>query len=111
MVYYFTTSSADRSAYEIMMRPLAQKYEEYLTFVTVDASEYADMLPRVGLAPGVTPALSLQNPRKGQVFPYDQGKHITWAAIQAFIVDISTGKVAPWDGTPPRTGAAEHDEL
>jgi protein disulfide-isomerase A1 len=89
-----------------MMRPLAEKYAEYLTFVTVDVGEYSDIQPSLGLEEGSTSVLSLQNLLKGQVFPYS-GKHITWAAVEAFIIDISKGKIKPWDGAPPST----HDEL
>lgn len=87
--------------YADSMRAVARKYEEYLLFVTVDAAEYADMVPMLGLRPEVLPAVSVQNPSYGQVFPFDQTKKLSAQAIEQFVTQIASGKVKPWDGTPP----------
>lgn len=74
---------------------LATKYQEYLNFVIVDAVEYAYMAPVLGLKAGVFPALALQNPMLGQLFPYDQRREITPEAAEAFVLDIVQGKTKP----------------
>lgn len=83
------------------MRAVARKYEEYLLFVTVDAVEYADMVSMLGLRPEVLPAVAVQNPSYGQVFPLDQTKELSAQSIDQFVTQIASGKVKPWDGTPP----------
>jgi protein disulfide-isomerase A1 len=93
------------------MRPVAKMYKEYLSFVTVDANEYSDLTVPLGLTPGDFPALAVQNPMYGQVFPYALGAEISPETVGAFVMDIVQGKVKPWDGQsrPPRAQA--HDEL
>lgn len=85
---------------------LAMKYHEYINFVIIDAVEYAYMAPALGLKAGVFPALALQNPTAGQVFPFDQKKKITPEAAEEFVVDISTGNTKP--SSP---GGIVHDEV
>jgi protein disulfide-isomerase A1 len=77
------------------MRPLAKKYQEYLSFVTIDAVEYASLAHALGLSPGAFPALVVQNPILGQVFLYDQTRAITTDSVEAFILDIVQGKIQP----------------
>lgn len=108
--------------YVAFMRPLAKKFAEYLVFVTVDAAEYGDMLPMLGLAMtthsgGGAPALAVQNPAYGQVFPF-RGATISPQTVEQFVMDIVGGKVKPWDGVleeekggNPDTATAGHDEL
>jgi protein disulfide-isomerase A1 len=90
------------------MNPLAKKYQEYLFFVTIQADEYPDMMPGLGLAGG-PPGLAVQNPRNGQVFPYQGG--ISLATVEAFIVAIAEGRQKPWDGSPLDSESTTHDEL
>ncbi|KAI1374798.1 hypothetical protein F4677DRAFT_156473 [Hypoxylon crocopeplum] len=115
LVFYFTASPADRDAYVDAMRSVAKMYAEYLSFVTVDAEEYGDLAAPLGLAPGVIPALSVQNPMFGQVFPYPTNRKITAEAVGAFLMDIVQGRVQPWDGTMSAAdgaaGEQAHDEL
>ncbi|KAK8108297.1 uncharacterized protein PG998_010310 [Apiospora kogelbergensis] len=106
LVYYFAETPAEREAYAAAMRAVARKYEEYLLFVTVDAGEYADMLPMLGLRREVLPAVAVQNPSYGQVFPYDQANELSAARIEQFVTQIASGKVTPWDGTPPPAPAS-----
>ncbi|KAM0276607.1 hypothetical protein ACHAQH_006564 [Verticillium albo-atrum] len=100
VVYYASPSPADRQAHTDATRPLAQKYGEYLVFVTVDSSAYPEMVAGLGLAGGAAAkGLSVQNPRMGQVFPLpgsDGG--FEQEALDQFIVAISEGKVEPWNG-------------
>lgn len=86
-------------------------YKEYLSFVTVDANEYADFVVPLGLTPGVFPALAVQNPMYGQTFPYDSGAEISPETVGAFVMDIVQGKVKPWDGQSRQEKAQTHDEL
>ncbi|KAI1214353.1 uncharacterized protein F4807DRAFT_407634 [Annulohypoxylon truncatum] len=113
IVFYFVTSSQERDSYVSAMRSVAKMYKEYLSFVTVDAGEYGDLAAPLGLVPGAFPALSVQNPMFGQVFPYPRAKQITPEAVGGFLMDIVQGKVQPWDGTFATDAAGEHahDEL
>ncbi|KAI2465625.1 thioredoxin-like domain-containing protein [Annulohypoxylon bovei var. microspora] len=113
LVFYFITSSQERDSYVAAMRSVAKMYKEYLSFVTVDAGEYGDLAAPLGLVPGAFPALSVQNPMFGQVFPYPRAKQITPEAVGGFLMDIVQGKVQPWDGTFSADAAGEHthDEL
>jgi protein disulfide-isomerase A1 len=68
------------------------------------------MAPSLGLKAGVFPALAVQNPMYGQVFPYDQRHAITAAAVESFIVDIVQGRVRPSADGARREGSSR-DEL
>jgi len=98
IVYYFSTDEKERSEYAISLKELAKTYQEYLSFVTIDAVEYGDMAVNLGLQPGKFPALVLQNVMLGQTFPYDQRRKITVEAVENFVLDISQGKVQPASG-------------
>ena len=87
---------------------LAKKYREYLNFVTIDAVEYAYMAPALGLNVEVFPALAVQNPMMGQVFPFDQTRDITPEAAEGFILDIVQGRAQPSSGA---TKGIVHDDL
>ncbi|KAJ2895606.1 protein disulfide isomerase [Zalerion maritima] len=115
-------------SYRNLIRPLAKRYREYINFVIVDASEYPEMLPVLGLEPfkypnpGIVLAdaasesesgapdskqipgfrMALQNPANGQVFPFgggdQEGAELTLKAVDQFVSDIAAGKLKPWDG-------------
>ena len=107
LVYYFTSSAEDRSAYITALKPLAKTYKEYLNFVTVDVVEYGHMLPALGLPPGSDPALAVFNPMYGQVFPFTEGE-ITPKVVENFVMDIAQGKVQPMGSqVPPAEGHTE----
>lgn len=105
LVYYFFSpgavppppSPSPRDAYVDAVRPLAKKYRDYLSFVTVDADEYPDMAPALGLPAGRLPALAVQNPSFGQAFPF-RGAEISAETVDHFVLDIVEGKVPPWAG-------------
>ncbi|KAI1506430.1 ER-resident thioredoxin [Biscogniauxia marginata] len=111
LVFYFATTSKDSEAFVDAMRPVAKMYKEYLNFVTVDANEYADLALPLGIAPGAFPALSVQNPMFGQVFPLPRREKITPENVGRFVMDIVQGKVKPWDGQLEDEGSHSHDEL
>lgn len=112
MVHYLTSSDEDRESYVSAMRALAKKYKEFLIFVTTDVTEYPDMLPMTGHRPGSDSVLSVVNTKSGSVFPY-RGKSITPETVEAFLTEISSGKVKPWDGTweAVEPEQAKRDEL
>ncbi|KAL8420558.1 hypothetical protein RB594_003372 [Gaeumannomyces avenae] len=93
LVHYFVASDADREAYLAEMRPLAQRYREYFQFTTIDVGEYPEMLVPLGQAPGVSKGLSVFNPSNGDVFPYSGGQALSAAVVEAFLMDIISGKV------------------
>ncbi|KAJ8130926.1 hypothetical protein O1611_g2697 [Lasiodiplodia mahajangana] len=111
LVLFFAETSDEREEYIKKMRPVAKMYKEYLSFVTVDANEYADFTVPLGLTPGIFPALAVQNPMYGQTFPYDSGAEISPETVGAFVMDIVQGKVKPWDGRSRQETAQTHDEL
>ncbi|ORY56842.1 thioredoxin-like domain-containing protein [Pseudomassariella vexata] len=112
IVYYFATDLQRQNSYVNMMRPVAKKYREYLSFVTVDANEYGDMALALGIPAESFPAISVQNPMYGQVFPLDTAAEITPETIEALVLEIASGKRSPWDGTSSSPGMGHsHDEL
>jgi protein disulfide-isomerase A1 len=98
------SNKQQREAYVAEMRPLANKYEEYLHFVTTDVNEYPNAAEMMGLRGGSS-GLSVQNPNNGDVYPYTRKDRISARTVEAFLGDIIQGKVRPW-----RPGAG-HDEL
>ena len=76
--------------------------------MTVDAVEYAHMAPGLGLDAGKFPALALQNPMFGQVFPFEARKQIIVKEVDSWVLNIVAGRVLPWNGSK---GAAMKDEL
>jgi protein disulfide-isomerase A1 len=107
LVYYFARTEDERNEYKALLKPLAKKYKEYLSFVTVDAVEYEHMIPALGLQDGSLPALAVFNPMYGQAFPYDQGRKIKPEAVESFVLDIVQGKVQPYGSV----AAGPHTEL
>ncbi|KAE8453967.1 hypothetical protein EG329_007743 [Mollisiaceae sp. DMI_Dod_QoI] len=112
LVYFFAKSEAERDAYKASLKPVAKKFKEYLSFVTVDAEEYGHMLPALGHAKASLPAVSVFNPMYGQVFPFAKGKKITAESVEGFVMDIVQGKVQPSapGGEQEKVGIV-HDEM
>lgn len=109
-MYFFSPFEQDRTVYTDSVRPLARKYGEFLTFVTVDSASYPEMVAGLGLSGGTAgTGLSVQNPRMGQVFPFPATKPVASDVVEKFIVAISEGKVTPWDGQMEE--GRWHDEL
>ncbi|KAK2733015.1 protein disulfide isomerase [Colletotrichum kahawae] len=96
LVYFFARIDQFLDAWSSAVIPLAKKYHQYITFVTVDLTEYSEMPAMFGLPANIEDAVALQNPATGQVFPFTG--EITVDAVEAFITDISEGNVEPWDG-------------
>lgn len=111
IVQYFTSSDEDRESYVSAVRTLAKKYKEYLVFVTTDTNEYPQMLSMTGHKPTSNNVLSVVNPINGGVFPY-RGNEITAETVEGFLMDISSGKVKPWNGVPEHADdRIKHEEL
>ncbi|KAI0130341.1 thioredoxin-like domain-containing protein [Xylariales sp. AK1849] len=117
LVYYLATTREQREAYTDAIRPVAKKYKEFLSFVTVDANEYAPMTAVLGLRPDTFPAVAIENQAQQAVFPFT-GQDISPETIESFVLEIAGGKVKPWSGTPsPEAHSAaqgtghSHDEL
>ncbi|KAJ0339346.1 hypothetical protein KNSL1_012039 [Colletotrichum chrysophilum] len=96
LVYFFARIDQFLDAWSSAVIPLAKKYHQYITFVTVDLTEYPEMPAMFGLPTNIEDAVALQNPATGQVFPFTG--EITIDAVEAFITDISEGNIEPWDG-------------
>lgn len=109
LVYIFALMDSERYEYRAEFTQLAKKYQEYLNFVLIDAVEYAYMVPALGLEAGVFPALAVQNPMMGQVFPFDQRRDITPEAAESFVLDIVQGKTKPSSGAGGEGNV--HDDL
>lgn len=110
-MYYLASMPQERAAYVESIRPVAKKYKEFLNFVTVDANEYEDLTRPLGLPDWTFPALAVQNPVYSQVFPFPSGGKITPETVEGFVIDISQGKVQPWNGIRPPQPNVQHDEL
>jgi protein disulfide-isomerase A1 len=67
------------------------------------------MAPALGLKAGSFPALAVQNPMMGQVFPFDQTRHITPVAEEDFVLDIVQGRTQPYSS--PAGERIMHEEL
>jgi protein disulfide-isomerase A1 len=92
------------------MRPLAQRYKEYLAFTTIDANEYGDMQPALGLRQGASKVLSVQQPSNGNVFPYTGKQAISAQVVEQFLGNIIEGNIRPW--VPGQNDeAVKHEEL
>ncbi|KAL7903228.1 hypothetical protein HDV63DRAFT_363421 [Trichoderma sp. SZMC 28014] len=100
LVFYLFRTDAQREAYTKNLKSTAQRYAEFLTFVTVDSNEYPDMARNLGIRS--TGGLAVQNVHNGQVFPF-KGDVTLSNEIDQFILSISEGKAQAWDGS--------HDEL
>ncbi|KAF6812105.1 protein disulfide isomerase [Colletotrichum plurivorum] len=96
LVYFFARVDEYLEAWTSAAMPLAKKFHQYITFVTVDLNDYPEMPTHFGLPQNIDDAVALQNPATGQVFPFTG--EITIDAVEEFITDISEGKVEPWDG-------------
>ncbi|KAL2125696.1 hypothetical protein VTJ04DRAFT_2061 [Mycothermus thermophilus] len=121
IVHFLPTHPSAREAYISHLRPLAQKYSEYLHFVTTDPREFPEAAEMLGLGSiinnsnnnkgdsnkngQITGGLSVLNPNTGHVYPYRRKEKISAAAVEKFLSDIIEGKVAAW------TGEEGHDEL
>ena len=104
-MYYFAKTNKKREKYIASITPLAKKFAEYLSFVTVDAVEYGHMLPALGLKQGTDEGVAVFNPMYGQAFPF-RGK-INADSVEAFVMEIVQGKVQPLGKEQDR----EHTEL
>jgi protein disulfide-isomerase A1 len=116
LVYFFSPDEVDRKNWVGAIRPLARRYAEYLTFVTVDSSEYPEIVTGLGVPGGAAATgLSLSNPGMGKVFPFPDTGELNLEAVEQFIVGISEGKIDAWDGQwreSTEGGEAKgHDEL
>ncbi|KAF4630338.1 hypothetical protein G7Y89_g7802 [Cudoniella acicularis] len=111
LIYIFANTEKERSGFRTSFKPLAKKYEEYLSFLTIDAVEYLDMVDPLGLKPGKFPALAVYNPSFGQVFPYDQKQTITPEAVETFVLEIVQGKRQAYGSGSENGGGNTHKEL
>ncbi|KAM0264741.1 hypothetical protein ACHAQJ_000566 [Trichoderma viride] len=107
LVFYLSNNEASREAYTKNLKSVAQRYAEFLTFVTVDSNEYPDMARNLGIRS--TSGLAVQNIHNGQVFLF-RGDAASSDEIDQFIVAISEGRAQPWDGTFDEEQEG-HDEL
>ena len=104
LIYILAVAPSERLQYQSLFKPLAKKYREYINFVTVDAVVYAHMAPGLGLDAGKFPALALQNPMFGQVFPFERSRHISVEEVESWVLKIVGGQVLPWNGASGRDG-------
>ncbi|KAK1996742.1 hypothetical protein LX36DRAFT_671490 [Colletotrichum falcatum] len=100
LAYFFSEDEASLDAWASAVKPLARKYHEYITFVTVDAGEYPEMPALFGLRAAAGEGFALQNPSVGLAFPF-RGGEITVEAVDRHILDISEGNADAWQvGSP-----------
>jgi protein disulfide-isomerase A1 len=96
--------------------PLAKHYAEYISFLVIDSTEYANMLPQMGLQGRGFPCAALYNPKMGQVFRFEGGEVVP-GGVEEFINGIVSGQNRPLDVTEEGVESNEdshghaHDEL
>ncbi|KAJ0125279.1 protein disulfide-isomerase [Diaporthe amygdali] len=112
IVHYFVSADEDRDAYVADIKPLAKKFKEYLIFATTDVNQYLEMPAVMGHKAASAKVLAVSSPSNGGVYPYRGGKDLTSEVVEAFLNDISEGKVKPWDGMNAHDdGQIKHEEL
>jgi hypothetical protein len=94
VAYIFVRSEEEGNQLRRELTPIAKKYKQYISFGIIDANEYAHMAENLELKPNVFPAFVLHNILNDQVYPFDQSKKITMAAIDQFLSDITSGRVS-----------------
>ena len=112
LLHYFFASEKEREQYVKEVRPIAKRYTEYITFATTDTNEYPEMLEMLGFdksKPGGV--LFLENPSSGEIFLYQGWKKVRGDVVDAFINEISEGKVKPWDRHKAAGQGVKHSEL
>ncbi|KAK4239245.1 protein disulfide-isomerase [Achaetomium macrosporum] len=111
MLHYFTTTEAEKEAYRQELRPLAKKYTESLHFTIIDAGKYSEKLSAVGLEAGQKTGLALEDPKTGNIFPFSGNGRITATVVEAFLDEIASGKIQPWEREAGAGQTGSHDEL
>src|SRR4051812_35921326 len=76
--------------------PLAKHYAEYISFLVIDSTEYANMLPQMGLQGRGLPCAALYNPKMGQVFRFEGGDVVP-SGVEEFINGIVSGQIRALD--------------
>ncbi|KAK1953534.1 hypothetical protein LY78DRAFT_675157 [Colletotrichum sublineola] len=109
LAYFFSKKGGDLDAWTSAVKPLARKYHEYITFVTVDLGEYPEMQALFGLHADAAEGFALQNPSVGLAFPFKGGK-ITVEAMDRHILDISEGNADAWQVGSPAPEEEEEEE-
>ncbi|KAK2022777.1 hypothetical protein LX32DRAFT_645209 [Colletotrichum zoysiae] len=110
LAYFFSKDEGNLDAWTSAVKPLARKYHEYITFVTVDTGEYPEMPALFGLRAGASEGFALQNPSVGLAFPFKGGK-ITVEAVDQHILDISQGNADAWQVGSPAPEEEEQEEV
>ncbi|KAL7798236.1 hypothetical protein V8C37DRAFT_369195 [Trichoderma ceciliae] len=110
LVFYLSNSEVDRETCTKTLKRVAQRYAEFLKFVTVNSGEYPDMARNLGVRS--SGGLAVQNVHNGQIFPF-RGDAASSDEVDQFIVAISEGRAQPWDGTfdEETEDKGNHDEL
>ncbi|GJC86498.1 protein disulfide-isomerase [Colletotrichum liriopes] len=100
LAYFFSKNEENLDAWTSAIKPLARKYHQYITFVTVDLGEYPEMPALFGLSADASEGFAVQNPAVGLAFPF-KGEEITVEAVDQLIIDISEGNADAWQvGSP-----------
>ncbi|KAF2490978.1 hypothetical protein BU16DRAFT_565901 [Lophium mytilinum] len=113
IAYIFVNSEDDKVDLRRELTPVAKKYGQYMAFGLIDAAEYSHMATNMDLRPGIFPAFVIHDVRTNDVFPFDQRKMITAAAIEGLIMDMAQGKIKAGpvaDDRPFEEGLFEVDE-
>ena len=109
IAYIFAETERERDHLRLSLRPVAKRYSEYVNFVTVDATEHAQMAIALDLKPGLFPAVVLHAIHVDQTFPFDQRRKITPEAIDEHVLAVAQGRGTP--GPLPDDEELSHEEL
>lgn len=97
----------------------ARVYGPYVSFVHIDAVDYAHMAPALELRPNIWPAVVMHDVVRDRVWVYPQDDEVEAGKVEALVLGVLKGEIEP---TPPGAGretieengeggALAHDEL
>jgi protein disulfide-isomerase A1 len=115
-VYIFVTSSSDTTALRHELTPLANAYQQYVTFGVVDTGRYSEMPANFGVEIPGDQALVVHAPVNDEVFMYKSGKAIERVVVERMLMKILKGRakggeVFGEEAEGNRGGREIHEEL
>ncbi|KAK1760233.1 hypothetical protein QBC47DRAFT_448781 [Echria macrotheca] len=114
LLHYLPPSPLHLQIFHQQVRPLAKKYQEYLTFLTTSPSEFPDAPSMLGLEDEGGVGLAVQNPATGEVYryPFRGDLPVRAGEVEGFLGDIVRGKVKAWNRRGDGGGGGRgHEEL
>ena len=98
------------------LHPFAKAYGPYVSFVHVDAAEYAHMAPMLGLEEGKWPAFVVHDTIRDDVYVHPQDVEIGREGVEMLVLGVLQQTIAPTNRRTEADGGegrkmGSHDEL